>query len=169
MPPRQVVRDDRRADAALQVALREGIPLQEAEGIDAEEGRVGQHHLRVEVPAAVLRLDVGIPCELPGTVLRGDGLRILQVQRPVLQGRIGQGGLPLAAVALEAGVGQVQRAAAVHLRIDRGELHVHNHRHGNGQPGARDVQPAEERVLAEQGPGLFQVQFNHTYKNYIVH
>ena len=88
-PPRKVVRDDRRADAALQVALREGIPLQEAEGIDAEEGRVNELHLRVEVPATVIRLDVGLLRQLPGVELCGDDFRILEVQRPILQGRVG--------------------------------------------------------------------------------
>ena len=65
----------------------------------------------------------------------------------------------------EAGVGQVQRPAAVRLRVDGCELHVvnlrHNHRHGDGQPGACDVESAEQGVLPQQGPGLFQVEFKH--------
>ena len=67
--PGQVVGDDGCADAALQVAVGEGVALQEAEGVYAEEGGVYQLDGGVEVAATVGRLDVGIVRKAPGCVL----------------------------------------------------------------------------------------------------
>ena len=165
-PSCQVVADDRRANAALQVCLRKGVALQEAESIDTEEGGVHHLYLRVEVAATVGGLDVSVVIQPPRGILGGDDLGVLEVQRPVLQSTVGQGRLPRLLVVLELHRLQIQRPPPVLLRIDGRQLHVvnhrHNHGHADGKPRADDVERAEQRILPQQRPRLFQILFQHS-------
>ena len=165
---RKFIGNDSRAEAACQVGGSERTPLQKVKSVNTEEVWVGKLDFHRKIPAKVGRLYIAV-LECPIIQLRRNTKCILGRIEPLLQSLVGYRPLILRLVsfrsALHLATCQIERIQAVHLRIDGSNLdvidHGHHHRHGNGQPRTHNVEHAEQFILLQQLPGLFQVNLYH--------
>ena len=155
--------DDRPRQGALEVGLRERLPVEEAEMEDVPEIRVDLPHIGSELIARRERraylVDIGI---------EGDGLghgERLEAFATGLHGHAGvhpavRGGLRTCGH-----IGHVECAAAVDLRgaVDdtgtQGDDNDHNHADGQGRAQQRD--PRDDGILAEVIERLLKILSEH--------
>ena len=164
----QRLTDDSHLRLCFHIFLREWLAVDKAEGKDFPESAVGKTGSNLE-GLYVCDRHLIISPEINHTACHL--LHMGQSRKHLVHYIIGHAAVDGPVLGLSLRIAfqglQHQRAVAVILGIDRAEFDVEDdeqrHHQRDGQTRAHHVDTREEAVLPHQGPGLFEVVFQHNY------